>query len=152
MKRLHKNACVLVVDGARALIYRNMAAPPDIHLTLERQASQADPATHELGASRPGKLASSSGVRSAVEQPDYHQMAEDAFVKTIAQQMKHALDEGQFEELVVIAPPVALAVLRRSLALDVKRAIILELNKDLTKHQPVAVADEIRRALEAANS
>jgi len=43
--------------------------------------------------------------------------------------------ERKVEALVVIAPPRALADLRKAFHDDVKKKIIAEIDKDLTKHQ-----------------
>lgn len=86
-----------------------------------------------------------------METPDYHQRAEDAFVAKVVAAMDEDLARGDFDQIVVAAPPAALAVLRRTWTAGLSKATVLELDKDLTHHTPRQIGDIIGKALEAAH-
>jgi protein required for attachment to host cells len=150
MKHLARNARVLVVDGAHAKVLRNDAIPPAIDLKPMREAVEPAPASHELGRAPPPRTNDSMGRRSAMEAPDYHQRAEDAFVAKVVSAMTEDLERGDFSQIVVAAPPSALAVLRKAWTPKLSKATVLELDKDLTHHTPRQIGDIIGKALEAA--
>ena len=86
--------------------------------------------------------------RSTAEQPDYHQMTEDRFVKDIATDMDKDLAAGEFTEIIVVAPPVALGVWRKAARPALAKVTLMEINKDLTKHTPQSIAAIVVKALE----
>jgi protein required for attachment to host cells len=141
MKRLSNNTRILVADGAHALILRNDGDAVSPNLKLVRAYEQDNPASRDQGSDRPGRTNDSLGRRSAMEITDWHRVAEDRFVQRIADDMAKDLAKGDFDGLVVAAPPVALGEFRKSAGAALKKSIIFEIDKDLTKH-PV---DEIER-------
>ncbi len=149
MKRLIRHARVLVIDGGRALVYRNEGGGDAPDLRLVRSASQDNPPTHEQGRGPPPRTNDSMGRRSALEQTDLHQIAEDRFVAGIATEMERDLEAGAFEALVVVAPPEALGVYRKAVSAKVAGVTLAEIAKDLTKHEPSAIAAIVTKALEA---
>lgn len=150
MKRLHRFERVVVFDGSRLAIYRNEAQPPALDLKLENSRSQDNPPTREQGAAPPPRTNDSLGRRSAMESPDYHQMAEDRFAREIAVDLAADLANGVFAHVVIVAPPAALAVFRKSASAGLRRAIVLEINKDLTRHAPKEIAGIVAKALDDA--
>ena len=98
---------------------------------------QKDLATHELGTDRPGRSYSSVGSgRSAVEQTDWHDQAEQNFLTHLAERLDTAVAAGKTKSLIVVAPPRALGMLRPAYSHALKAAVRAELDKDLVK-QPV---------------
>lgn len=150
MLRLQRNGRVAVFDGARLNIYRNDATPPALDLKAVANRSQVNPPTHELGTAPPPRTNDSLGRRSAMETPDYHQMAEDRFVQEIAANLATDLARGEFAEIVIVAPPAALAAFRRAVTPDLRAAMVLDIDKDLTKHAARDIAAIVGKALEAA--
>lgn len=150
MKRLNHNARVLVTDGGRAIIFRNAGQAQRPSLEALKTYAHDNPPTHELGTDKPSRVMESVGTRrSAAEQTDLHQQAEDRFVQQIAADMEKDLKAGEFEELIVIAPPVALGVYRKAASPHLAKATLMEINKDLTKHAPDEVAAIVVKALES---
>lgn len=149
MKRLNHNARVLVTDGGRATVFRNagQAGRPD--LQAFKSYHQDNPPNREQATDKPSRVMESVGQhRSSAEQPDYHQQTEDRFIRTIAADMEADLTAGEFSELVVVAPPVALGVYRKAASPHLAKATLMEINKDLTKHAAPAIADIVVKALE----
>ncbi len=149
MKRLNHNTRVLVTDGGRAVVFRNVGQVGQPDLQQFKSYHLDNPPNREQSTDKPSRVMESVGQRrSSAEQPDYHQQAEDRFIKDIAADMEKDLNSGEFAELVVVAPPVALGVYRKVVSAQLAKATLMEINKDLTKHKASAIADIVVKALE----
>jgi protein required for attachment to host cells len=141
------NAVVFVGDGRKALVLRNHGDGDLLDLRTERVFTDQNPSTHEQGADRPGRAFSSVGSsRSAVTQTDWHALEEHRFTHEVASTLQRIVRERDVEALVVVAPPRTLADLRKAFHPDVKKKIVAEIGKDLTKF-PV---DQIEKHLASA--
>ena len=127
---------ILVGDGRKALMLRNSGTPQRPQFTvLDVLRDKANPPTHEQGTDRPGRaMSSKSSARSAVEQTDWHEIAEEKFALSIASRLDGAARKGEFKQLVLVAPPHTLSALRKHLDAETLRRVIAEVDKDLTKH------------------
>ena len=148
MKRLNHNARVLVTDGGRAIVFRNAGQVGSPDLQQFKVYAHDNPPTHEQGTDKPPRSNTNASNRSSIEGTDYHQQAEDRFIKDIAEDMAADLTAGEFEELIVVAPPVALGVYRQAASRQLAAATLVEINKDLTKHAAADVAAIVVKALE----
>ncbi len=133
--RIPHEALVLVGDGARALFFRNAGTPENLKLVVEDVFEYENPATRDQGADQPGRTFASVGARrSAVEQTDWHQIAEDRFAEEVATALYRGAQQGRYQRLVIVAPPKTLGVLRKALHKTVADKVVAELPKDLTSH------------------
>lgn len=149
MKRLNHNARVLVTDGGRATVFRNAGDVGKPDLVPVKAYHQDNPPNREQASDKPSRVMESIGSsRSSAEQPDYHQMTEDRFVKGIAADMAKDLAGGNFTEIIVVAPAVAMGVWRKAVAPALAKATLKEITKDLTKHSSPAIAEIVVKALE----
>jgi protein required for attachment to host cells len=148
MKRLNNNARLLVTDGGRATVFRNAGQAGKPQLEEFKVYHQDNPPTREQGVDKPPRVNSAQGARSSIAQTDLHQQAEDRFIARIAADMDADLKAGEFAELIVVAPPVALGVYRKAASAPLRKATLMEINKDLTKHAAADVADIVVKALE----
>jgi protein required for attachment to host cells len=137
---------VLVCDGAKALVLANNGSIVQPKLaTLEVREQPLAP-DRDLSDDRPGRVfQSADGRRSAVEETDHHDLAEQRFLVELAQRIDQAVAGGETTSLVVVAPPRALGVLRGAFTPGVRGAIRAEIDKDLVK-MPIP---EIERHLAA---
>jgi len=140
---IRHGALVLVADGKKYLLLRNTGSAAHPRLTFESGGSQQNPATAKQGSDKPGRAFGSGPARSVMEQTDFHQIAEDRFAGQIAEWLGQLARAGDYDELVVVAPPRCLAELRDQFEPSVTRRIVAQLDKDLTNH-PV---DEVCRIL-----
>jgi protein required for attachment to host cells len=125
---------VIVCDGRKALVLDNVgdAKYPNLHTREVHEHSEAR--TNEQGTDRPGKTHPSVGTaRSAMEQTDWHDQSERAFLTALASRLHVALTKGETEALIMIAAPRALGMIREAYSPDVHKAIRAELGKDLVK-------------------
>lgn len=128
-------ALVVVGDGEKALFLRNKGGPQEIKLEVENILGHDNPATHEQGTDKPGRVAASVGTaRSAMEPTDWHQLGEERFAADIANTLYRLAHANKFEALVVVAPPKVLGNLRKALHKEVVDRIVGELPKNLTSH------------------
>jgi len=132
---------VLVGDGRKALFLRNKGGAGHPELVTETIMEQNNPATRDQGTDRPGRYMGSDGVsRSAVEQTDWHQQAEDRFASEVAAALYKKSHDQDFEHLIVVAPPRALGTMRSALRKEVAQKITAEIPKDLTSHPVPEIA------------
>lgn len=125
---------VVVCDGAKALILENTGDIKFPNLKTLEVFEQKDLPTRELGTEKPGRTNSSVGQgRSAYEQTDWHNQAEEAFLTQLVQHLDAAITAGKTKSLIIIAPPRALGVLRPAYSHAVKGAVRVELDKDFVK-------------------
>jgi protein required for attachment to host cells len=127
---------ILVGDGRKALMLRNAGTPqrPTLEV-LDVWRDHGNPPTREQGSDRPGRVMQSNlGRRSAVEQTDWHEIAEEKFAATIASGLKAAAEQKRFDQIILVAPPATLAALRKHLDEKIQTRILAEVGKDLTKH------------------
>jgi protein required for attachment to host cells len=140
------NTLVLVGDGQKALFLRNKGNAQRVQLIVERIIERDNPPTREQGTDRPGRSSASVGVaRSAMEETDWHNIAEERFAGELAEALYRHAHANLFEKLVVIAPPKILGNLRKAFHAEVAERVTAEIPKELTSH-PVA---EIERLIAA---
>ncbi len=131
------DAIVFVGDGRKALFLRNADDEKFLNLKTEQVFVGQNPATHEQGSDRPGRLfagAAARDKRSAVEPTDWHELEEHRFARRVADALERLVRERKVKAVVIAAPPRTLADLRQVLHGDVKARVVAEVDKDLTKH------------------
>jgi protein required for attachment to host cells len=144
--RVPHNALVLVGDGRKALFLRNKGNPQRVSLVVEQILERDNPPTREQGTDRPGRASASVGAaRSAMEEADWHQIAEQRFAGELSEALYRHAQAGRFDKLVIIAPPKVLGDLRKVFHVEVAERVVAEIPKELTSH-PVA---EIERLIAA---
>jgi protein required for attachment to host cells len=145
MVRIPNGAHVLVADGRKGLLFRNIGDAVALNLRLIEQVDEVvNPPTAKLGSDRPGRTFDrASGRHSALEETDWHTRAEQDHAQAVAAAVERHFRANDVSRLLIVAPPRTLSVIRNALGNDAKRAIVGEIAKDLTKH-PV---HEIERLL-----
>lgn len=144
--KIRNGEWVVVCDGAKALIFENIG-DTDIPNFKTREVHEQDTAkTHERGTGAPGRVHESVGAaRSAVEQTDWHDLAEREFLTQLAKRLDKAVETKEAKSIIVVAPPRALGMLREAYPGQLKSAIREEVAKDYVK-MPV---DQIEKHLTA---
>lgn len=135
-KLIPHDAWIVVADGRKALLLRNAADHIRVDLKVLKVIEQtANPKTAEHGTDRPGRaVESTTGRRSAMEQTDWHDLAERSFAGEVAAELERHHRDGDFTKLIVVAPARTLAELRQSFSKPLHESIVAEFDKDLTKH------------------
>ena len=89
----------------------------------------------DLGRDRPARVKESATPgRSAVEpRRDLHEAAKEDFVRLVADELDIGHGRGQFDQLVLVAPPGVLTELKKALSKPMALLVVNDLQKDLTK-------------------
>jgi len=134
---------ILVADQAEAVFYDSSsltAAPQEV-------ARITDPVAHlhdrDLMSDRPGRSYESfGGARHALQREDDPRHREAVrFARRVARRLDEARRKDEFENLVVVAGPPFLGLLRAAMSQPTKACIAREIRKDLV-HGPIAVLRE----------
>lgn len=145
--RLKHDMFVVVADGEKALFLRNEGDALYPNLEVVREIREENPPTREQGSDRPGRFNDGPSVhRSAVADTDWHRAQKEKFADDIADRLYRLAHRGDFDKLVIVAPPLVLGEMRRKLHKEVSDRIVGEVPKTLTNH-PVY---EIEKLLMAA--
>ncbi|UCI08987.1 host attachment protein [Mesorhizobium sp. B1-1-8] len=131
--KLKHGLWVVVADGEKALFLRNQGDVKFPKLEVVQEMEQENPATREQGSDKPGRQ-SNEGPRSAVEETDWHRLGKERFADDIAERLYKLAHRGEFDALVLIAPPQVLGEMRQKLHKEVGDKIEAEIPKTLTNH------------------
>jgi protein required for attachment to host cells len=145
--RVPHDSYVLVADGAKMLFFRNQGDDEHLDLTVVAAEQQADDYDRDIKSDAAGQKPGSPGAGggSSANEADFHQQAEDRFAAEAAARINRAALAGEFEQLIIVAPPRTLGELRRHYHKETQARISAEIPKDLTGH-PV---DRIEQALQS---
>ena len=125
---------IVVCDGAKALVLENVGDSVFPNLKTREVYEQDALKTHEQGSDAPGRAIQSVGsMRSAMEQTDWHEQSEAAFLKDLAGRLDAAVNAGETKAMTIVAPPRALGVLRQAYSPRLRQAVRTEIDKDLVK-------------------
>ncbi|PPD47485.1 MAG: host attachment protein [Methylobacter sp.] len=139
-----KSTWILVADNSRARIFT--ADTPSSALEEIEGLAHLEGRLHdrEMTSDLPGKIKSSDGGGHAFEQPtDPKQHESDNFAHQIARHLEAAYNDKQFAQLLIIAEPSFLGLLRHCLPEQVKKQVSFELDKNITMES----AADIRKHL-----
>jgi protein required for attachment to host cells len=141
--RIAHEARVLVTDGRKMLFFRNEGDADYPNLKAEAVREQVNPPDRVQKSDAPGlSFSSFGGGRNTMEEVDFHEQAEATFAREAADYLRDAALRGEFESLIVVAPPKILGELRQHYHKEVSKRIVQELPKDLVK-SPVPLIERI---------
>lgn len=136
---------IMVMDGARMAMFRNKGNVRQPSLELLVQERRITPSTAELGVDQPGRAFQSTGHRrGAYEAVDLHQLVEDTFIQEMAE-MLTALMRDDEAQAILIAPPHALGVLRKSLPTDIRQRLLAEIDKDYAGRTAIEIGQMLNQ-------
>jgi len=132
--RIEKGHWLVVCDGRKALVLENVGDEMYPNLRTLEVHEQPNPPTSAHGRDAPGRYhATVGGARSAVEQTDWHDETERAFLKTLAARLDSAISTGETPTLILVASPRALGMIRTEYSPVLRKALRAEIGKDLVK-------------------
>ena len=124
------NALVVVADGTRARLLRNLGHEKTITLSDE-------------GEFKPVRLLDDGPSGKRPKESTNQETDEATFAKQLAEELYRRAHRGDFAGLVLIADPQTLGQIRPILHKEVRDCLVSELGKTLTK----ASVQEIQKAL-----
>lgn len=131
---------MLVTDGRKALFLSNEGDAEFPNFRLLQRREHPSFADRELKSGAPGRAFSShdhGSRRSSYAETDFHEQAETEFALEIAEFLNDRVQVHELAELVMVAPPRTLGVLRKHLSPEALAQVAAEIPKDLVKH-PIA--------------
>ncbi|MBR0960589.1 host attachment protein [Bradyrhizobium japonicum] len=132
--RMDKGDWLVVCDGRKALILENLGDGMFPNLHTREVHEQPSPSTAAQGSDAPGRMNPAvGGSRSSVEQTDWHDEAERAFLRGLAGRLDAAVSSGETKALTMVASPRALGMIRADYSDVVRKALQGEVCKDLVK-------------------
>lgn len=132
--KIHRGEWIVVCDGSKALLLENAGDEKFPNFKTREVFQQEDLPTHEQGTDAPGRAIQSVGMRrSAMEQVDWHDQAEDRFLAKLVERLDAAIHAGQAKSVVIAAPPRALGMIRQHYSASLRRVLRAEIDKDLVK-------------------
>lgn len=139
---------IVVADQAQAIFYDSTslrAAPREVARISDPAARLHD---RDLVSDRPGRSYESvGGARHAIEREDGPRHRESVrFARRIARRLDAARRKDEFEQLIVVAGPPFLGLVREELSRPTRARVVHEIRKDLV-HSPV---EALRRHLPAS--
>jgi protein required for attachment to host cells len=129
------NALVLVTDGRKTLFFRNEGDENQIDLRTEDFDEREDLKDRDMKTDAPGAIGQSGGYsgRVAYEETDFHQQEEDRWAVAAAERLNKRVLRNDFDQLVIIAPPKTLGVIRKKLHKEAERKLLCTIDKEMTR-------------------
>ncbi len=141
---------VLVADGARANVYVNAGRGTGLEPVFDYEfAAPTRNPDRRAESDRPGRSFDRFGEGRHAMEPaeDWQHHAKRQFAKSLAEELERNALQKAFDDLVVVAPPEFLGLLRDVLGKNVERHLKAEVGKDLThighKHLPEHLSDVV---------
>jgi protein required for attachment to host cells len=143
------NLLIVIADGAHARFVRP-AANGEPHTVSTLDSAMAHKRSSDIGSDHPGAAFHSQSTAHHAYQPrhDLHELAETEFAHFLAGEIDAAFARGEFQQLVLAAPPRTLNAIREKLDAGTARAIIGTLGKELMKTPDHALATHLQQWLE----
>ena len=148
MAELAQHAWVVVADGEKALFLRNLTDGQDPYLEVVDKQEQENPKDIDQSANRPGRMNDTGAMqRSALDDTDWHELAKERFADELAEILYKHAHKGDFDKIVLIAPPKTLGELRKSLHQEVTSKVVGEVPKTLTNHPLDEIEQQVKSDL-----
>lgn len=120
-------ALILVADGAKAILFRNVGQGSEVTLREERRLTLSDFSNDGPSGSQ-GQEASPGDTDEAT------------FGKKLAQSLQTMRAANGYEALVIVADPQTLGELRKVMHKTVEASVVHTIAKDLTNHATTEIA------------
>jgi len=140
-----RSTWVLVGDASKGRLFRVGPRRKDWQLIRELKHPESRAKGRDLITDRPGRVKqSATPLRPAIDpgkQP--HQVESEAFAHSIAKMLESGLAANSYEQLVLIAPPYFLGLLRAALSETVAKRVQRTFDKDYTALEARDLAERI---------
>jgi protein required for attachment to host cells len=142
---------ILISDASEAKVFSTTGRLQPLRLEMDFANTTGRARTQDLVSDSPGRVqkSGSPGARSATEpHTTAHEAAAQDFARELARVLRHQLQQGSFDALVIAAPPHFLGMLRALLDKDVAASVKGEVAKDLIRVPENELRQHLNGALE----
>jgi len=139
---------ILVANQAEAQIYSSDQLPGNLLLVDVLANKEGTTHPRELISDAPGRAFNSTGSGRHAMEPNTGVKEEQRrrFVKEMADRLQAAHLNGDFAQLVLMAAPAVLGVIRKSLTAGLKKTVIKEIPKDVIGQDVGKIQSQLARA------
>ncbi len=125
--------CVVVADSSRAIFFKYDKTQSSLTPLQTFEHPQGRLQDHELDSDQAGRQSNSSvgGSHGFGGDKSSHKHDVESFAAQIAGYLEQERNAGRYQQLVLVAPPQFLGLLRKQLSDACERLVKLELNKNL---------------------
>ena len=131
MQGIISKAWIMVCDGKKAIYLENTGTANHPQLDMRQVHQHDDLPSHEINSDGPGRTSGAAGKRSSMDDGDAHDLQEQRFLKAMCERLEKFHVKFHFQDLILVAPPRALGVLRKVLPHQLKSILRAEVEKDL---------------------
>jgi protein required for attachment to host cells len=141
---------ILVANQSEAQIYSSKRAPGNLMLVETLTHKEGAAHARDLTSDAPGRVHDRTGTARHSMEPSTGVKEEGRrrFVKEMTERLESAHLRGDFDQLVVLAAPAVLGVIRKSLTSRLTRAVVKEIPKDVIGQSTDKIETQLRRAFE----
>lgn len=132
--KLKSGTLLLVCDASKALFLENKGDEDVLDLRVVETVEQDNPPARDLASDRAGRLPTPTGTQAATDATDFHDLAEDRFVISLAETFQELAETSDRSDLILIADPRSLGRIRKHLNPSVTARLRHEIAKDYTQH------------------
>ena len=139
---------ILVANQAEAQIYSSGQLPGNLLLVDVLANKEGTTHPRELISDAPGRAFNSTGSGRHAMEPNTGVKEEQRrrFVKEMDDRLQAAHLKGDFAQLVLMAAPAVLGVIRKSLTAGLKKTVIKEIPKDVIGQDVDKIQSQLARA------
>ena len=142
---------ILVAHDAGARVYENRGPGKGLRLLETVDYPLGRQRDRDIDADRPGRSFQRNAGdvrRSAMSRSEGpHERAVSDFARALAGQLQHARTSGQYDRLVLVAPPKFLGLMRSSLDAPTARCVVGSLAKDLAASDEAELVKQLRKVI-----
>jgi len=143
-----KRNWILVANQAEAQIFCSDRLPGALSLVKVLSNKEGTARSRDLVSDAPGRAFDSQGLGRHAMEPKTGVKEEQRrkFVKEMVEQLQTGRVRGDFNQLVLMAAPAVLGVIRKTLNPELERAVIKEVPKDLIGQGVDNIQSQLARA------
>jgi protein required for attachment to host cells len=129
-KDIPQDALIVVADGGKAILLRNIGTGGELALREERRLTLKD-------------FVNDGPSGAGLEDQSPHETGEATFAKQLAKTLDLMFDQNAFKSVVLIADPQTLGQLRDAIHKNVGKAVAFTLSKDYTNHSVKQITEAL---------
>lgn len=132
--RIRNGDWIAVCDGRKALLFENAGDAEFPILKVREVMEHKVGFNRDLDTERPGRVQEmGTTARSGIEPVDHHDLEERDFLAQVSKRLDELVAAGEMRHVVIVAPPRALGVIRKTYSAGLRAAIRTEIDQDLVK-------------------
>lgn len=130
-----KSTWFVIADGSRGRFYINKGPGTGLAVAMPSDLIAESVASRKMTTDRPGRSSNhATGSRHSMSpKSDVHDLTEQDLAHEIGELLDEKQKKAAFDQLVLVAAPRMLGLLRAALSDNTKKLVVCECDKDLTK-------------------